>query len=51
VARLAFGKMADELLLASVRVRPNALLMSGFQFEHPELEGALRHALGRSGTK
>lgn len=44
-ARLAFGKMADELLLASICVEPRALAESGFEFEHPRLEGALRHAL------
>ena len=46
VARLAFGEMANELLLASQRVQPRALEQSGFTFEHPELEGALRHLLG-----
>jgi uncharacterized protein (TIGR01777 family) len=46
-ARLAFGKMADELLLASMRVEPKALQQSGFRFAYPTLDGALRHALGR----
>lgn len=46
-ARLAFGQMADELLLASTRVEPRALLEDGFTFDHPELEGALRHVLGK----
>jgi uncharacterized protein (TIGR01777 family) len=46
-ARLAFGEMANELLLASARVRPAALESTGYQFRHPELEGALRHLLGR----
>ncbi len=44
-ARLAFGKMADELLLSSARVEPVALLESGYEFAHPELEAALRHLL------
>ena len=43
--RLALGKMADELLLASNRVLPKRLLDSGFQFQHPELEGALRELM------
>jgi uncharacterized protein len=47
-ARLAFGQMADELLLASQRVEPARLLASGYQFRFPELEGALRHLLGKS---
>jgi uncharacterized protein (TIGR01777 family) len=45
-ARLAFGQMADELLLASLRVEPAKLLASGYRFRFPELEGALRHLLG-----
>ncbi|MBI3326698.1 MAG: TIGR01777 family protein [Nitrospinae bacterium] len=44
-ARLAFGEMADELLLASTRVEPARLLASGYQFRYPQLEGALRHML------
>jgi hypothetical protein len=46
-ARLALGRMADELLLASTRAMPARLLETGFTFRHPELPGALRHALGR----
>lgn len=46
-ARLAFGQMADELLLCSQRVEPAKLLASGYQFRFPELEGALRHLLGK----
>ncbi len=47
-ARLAFGEMADALLLASTRVEPQRLSATGYQFKYPELEGALRHALGDS---
>ncbi len=46
-ARLAFGEMADALLLSSQRVMPARLQASGYRFQHPELEGALRHLLGR----
>lgn len=46
-ARLAFGQMADELLLASQRVEPTKLLASGYQFRLPDLEAALRHVLGK----
>ena len=46
-ARLAFGEMADALLLASARVMPMRLLESGFRFQYPELEAALRHLLAR----
>jgi uncharacterized protein len=44
-ARLAFGETADELLLASTRVEPARLKEAGFEFKHPEIEGALRSAL------
>ena len=38
VARLAFGEMADSLLLASQRVEPRRLTMSGYTFQYPTLE-------------
>jgi hypothetical protein len=44
-ARLAFGEMADALLLASARVEPQRLLETGYTFRHPELERALRAIL------
>lgn len=37
-AKIAFGEMAEEALLASVKVVPQKLQESGFQFEHPELK-------------
>jgi uncharacterized protein (TIGR01777 family) len=46
-ARLAFGEMADALLLSSTRVTPARLQESGYNFQHPELDGALRHVLKR----
>ncbi|PYT33396.1 MAG: epimerase, partial [Acidobacteria bacterium] len=47
-ARLAFGEMADALLLSSQSVVPERLLASAYRFRHPDLEPALRHLLGRS---
>jgi uncharacterized protein len=47
-ARLALGKMADELLLASARVVPPKLLASGFVFRHPDLESALADLFGKA---
>jgi uncharacterized protein (TIGR01777 family) len=44
--RLAFGEMAAEVLLASQRVVPARLERAGFRWRHPELEGALRAAIG-----
>jgi NAD dependent epimerase/dehydratase family enzyme len=46
-ARLAFGEMADALLLSSTRVEPAALLRSGYHFQWSDLEGALRHLLNK----
>jgi uncharacterized protein (TIGR01777 family) len=45
-ARLAFGEMADALLLASERVVPERLTSAGYEFKYPTLDGALRHVLG-----
>ena len=44
-ARLAFGEMADALLLSSTRVLPARLQETGYVFQHPKLDGALRHVL------
>jgi NAD dependent epimerase/dehydratase family enzyme len=47
LARLAFGELADPLLLASARVVPRKLLSSGYAFRNSRLEDCLRHLLGR----
>ena len=47
VARSVFGEVADEVLMASQRVQPAYLKTSGYQFLYPQLEGALRHLLGK----
>ena len=44
-AKLAFGEMAKDLLLASVKVAPKKLSDSGYEFQYPELENALKHVL------
>lgn len=46
-ARLAFGEMADEMLLGGVKVVPHALASAGFPFEYPQLDAALRHVLAK----
>lgn len=46
-ARLVFGEMADELLLASARVEPARLRRTGYRFRFQTLEEALRHLLGK----
>ena len=45
-ARLAFGEMADEMLLASQKVLPKRLSQAGFQFQYPTLESAIRKYVG-----
>jgi uncharacterized protein len=45
--RAVIGGMADALLLASQRIEPAKLKETGYGFRYPELEGALRHLLGR----
>ncbi len=45
--RLAFGEMADEMLLSSTRALPQRLEAAGFQFQYPELEKALRKVLDK----
>jgi uncharacterized protein (TIGR01777 family) len=46
-ARLAFGEMADALLLGSQKVDPAVLEDNGFLFEWPTLEPAIKHILNR----
>ncbi len=45
--RLGFGRMADEMFLAGIRMHPRRLEESAFRFEYPELEQALRCLLGK----
>ncbi|HYO63127.1 MAG TPA: TIGR01777 family oxidoreductase [Pyrinomonadaceae bacterium] len=44
--KLMFGEMGEALLLGSARVEPARLRAAGYEFQYPELEGALRRALG-----
>ena len=46
-ARIMLGEVADALLLASQRMEPRKLEATGHPFRYPELEGALRHLLGK----
>ena len=45
---LMFGKqMAKETIFVSTSVSNKKLIDSGYKFKFPELEGALRHMLGK----
>jgi uncharacterized protein len=46
-ARLAFGQMGDELLLASQHVEPAKLIKTGYPFQSTDLANALSRVLGR----
>lgn len=43
--KLMYGEMAESTILAGQRVLPKALAASGFEFDRPTLEGALREEL------
>ncbi len=48
VLRLLLGsELADALVLEGQRVTPAALLESGFEFDHPDVEAGLRAAFNR----
>jgi uncharacterized protein len=47
MVRLVMGEMGEEFMLASRRMQPVKLLEAGYSFHYPELEGALRHEIGR----
>jgi NAD dependent epimerase/dehydratase family enzyme len=45
--RLVLGReQAEEMVFASQRLAPRALLDAGFVFRHPNIEDALRFELG-----
>jgi hypothetical protein len=46
--RLAYGEMAEATILSSMRVRSDRLVSTGFRFQFPALEGALRHVVVHS---
>ena len=41
------GELANELLFTSTRVEPAVASAAGYEFKHPELDGALRAVLGK----
>ncbi len=47
VLKLAMGGVAEAILAGDANLRPAKLLASGFRFDHPDLESALRHELAQ----
>ncbi len=47
IIELMFGEMGRVLFLEGARVEPRRLEAASYRFTQPELEGALRHELGR----
>ncbi|MBK5259305.1 MAG: TIGR01777 family oxidoreductase [Thermoanaerobaculia bacterium] len=45
--RLAFGEMADEVLLGGQRVVPSRAVAEGFAFQVPSIEASLRNAFAK----
>ena len=45
--RLAFGEVADAVMLASTRVEPARLKEAGFDFKHTDIDAALSSVLGK----
>ena len=43
-----FGELGEEVLLSSQRVEPKKLEETGFKFDYPHIEEALRHLLGHA---
>ncbi len=48
LVRLFWGQMGKETLLDSARVLPEKLVKSGYVFRFPDIDSAMRHALGKS---
>ncbi|MEQ8768021.1 MAG: TIGR01777 family oxidoreductase [Planctomycetota bacterium] len=46
-AKVAFGEMADELLLSSARVKPEKLEGSGYEYHSASIEEGLRSVLNK----
>lgn len=47
IVRAIAGEMADETVLASIRVSPQRLLMAGFEFHFPDTRAAMRDLVFR----
>lgn len=45
-ARLAFGEMADDLMLGGAEIHPRRLHEAGYQFAYPTIDASLQHVIG-----
>jgi uncharacterized protein (TIGR01777 family) len=45
VVRMMFGEMGEETVLSGQKIIPRQLMDSGFEFDHPTLDQALKHEL------
>ena len=50
IVKLLLGDAAEEFVLKSARVHPERLEKTSYNFLYPDLEGALRHQLGKTLT-
>ena len=50
IVKLLLGDAAEEFVLKSARVQPERLKKTSYDFLYPDLEGALRHQLGKTLT-
>jgi NAD dependent epimerase/dehydratase family enzyme len=42
---MMFGEMGEETVLSGQKIIPRQLMDSGFEFDHPTLDQALKHEL------
>jgi len=47
ILRLAMGEIAEAILAGDTRLKPDKLLATGFRFQFPDIETALRHELSK----
>ena len=46
-AKMIFGEMAEEMLLGGAKIFPQKLQQTGYSFQFPDIESALRNELGK----
>ena len=46
VLKMIYGQLAEETIMASQQILPEALLDAGYSFQFPDIKDALRNILG-----